>query len=83
MLIVLVHTDRYDRYEVSEKFWHVGELFVFHKFGIHDVLEVRADGDELAYIIQSTNNLPYVPKSIIGRWFGDHAKFIVSNLLQK
>lgn len=58
--------------------WHIGErrpdITPSH------VTEVQADGDELTYIGERFTNLPVDRLGSVVRWFGDHAKFIVSNL---
>lgn len=43
------------------------------------VLEVQADNDELAHIINTMVNIPYSKKLTVQTWYGDHAKFIVAN----
>ena len=60
--------------------WHVGDTVTptFHRLA-HNVLEVQADGDELAHI--RTHNLALVPTGRrMVRFFGDDAKRIVGNL---
>lgn len=47
-----------------------------------EVIEVQADGDELAYILNRFTNLPGFQgrcPSVV-RWFGPTAQFIVANL---
>lgn len=66
--------------------WHVGEPHPLRGMQYHamisGVYEVQADGDELAFIIRKFSNLPNVNAFVVN-WYGDHAKFIVGNLLRK
>jgi hypothetical protein len=51
-------------------------------FQIQEVVEVQADGDELAYILNRAVNLPQRPAHCrVQNWFGDDAKWIVSNII--
>ncbi len=44
------------------------------------VLEIQADGHELAVILQQIEGIPNAPQQRVVRWFGDHAQFIYANL---
>ena len=57
--------------------WHVGKPRPIIE---EEVIEVQADGDELAYIIGSFVNLPRPVEKSVMRWYGDHAKLIAHNL---
>lgn len=66
--------------------WHVGEPRPLEIAGgagsyVHEVIEIQADGDELAYIERHFTNLKTVPGARSVNWFGDDAKFIVKNLV--
>jgi len=59
--------------------WNVGEDFTL----LHDVnsiLDVIADGDELAAIVSQFGNIPTTKYNRAGMWFGDMAVFIVANM---
>lgn len=47
---------------------------------IDTIKSIQADGHELAWILENISGipLPLNPKRTV-RWYGDHAKFIVSN----
>lgn len=64
----------------SEIHWHRGESLP-SDLNIHQVVEVQADGEELEMILLRQENLPVPNRGRVMRWFGDHAKFIVANLL--
>lgn len=55
---------------------HLGEDV--QRYLADQVVEVQADGDELAHILCSMDGLPTTHKPV-QRWFGDDAKFIVGN----
>ena len=57
----------------------MGTRCVLNHNQVHTVREIQADGKELRWILQ---NVQCVPKTIltVQSWFGDDAKFIVSNL---
>jgi hypothetical protein len=62
--------------------WHVGEPSSLIGSLIATVTEVQADGDELQMIRRCATGLPEpVGASKVVHWFGDHAKFIVANLV--
>ena len=44
------------------------------------VVEVQADGDELAYIKRNFENLPMRVNKPEVTWYGDDARFIVGNI---
>ena len=59
--------------------WNVGEDFTL----LHDVnsiLDVIADGDELAAIVAQFDNISTTKYNRVVRWFGDMAAFIVANM---
>lgn len=68
--------------------WHVGTACRVHPKLIPHVCEVEADGDELEFIINNSSGLPSLlpgayPKYYrVQTWYGDHAKWIVGNLLK-
>jgi len=84
MLYIVVRHEHPENYLKPdyETGWHIGEQNPFqHRHAeIERVIEVQADGDELAYIYNKFNNLPTMPLRRVVRWFGDHAKFIAANL---
>lgn len=59
--------------------WHVGQASPIASVSLPRVLDIQADGDELAYIMNRFKNIPVSPGRVVC-WFGDHAKFIVANL---
>lgn len=50
---------------------------------VNKVLSVGATGAELDYILKRFDNLPKKSSDTSGGmyWFGDHAKFIIANLV--
>ena len=74
--------------------WHVGTACRMHPKLMDYVCEVQADGDELAHILNLADNLPCIAIRNTGgqkdggkyyqvqTWYGDHAKWIVGNLLK-
>ena len=70
----------------SEIRWHVGESIPRIWQPENDKLPRRyvdlisASGDELIHIRSTFRGLPDVPGSSIVTWYGDHAKFIYTNL---
>lgn len=72
--------------------WHVGEKNPLDHNEPLFVTEVQADGDELDYILyrirpgtipismEFQKGVKEVTKPV-QRWFGDHAKFIVANVI--
>jgi len=57
--------------------WHVGEtLRVMNTENL--VTEIQADGDELEYLKQNFENLPYSRLARAQNWYGDMAKFIAN-----
>lgn len=60
--------------------WHVGEK-LNTKHATHEVKEIYADGDELSFILQNVEGIPRAKGQRSMRWYGDHARFIVANLL--
>jgi hypothetical protein len=61
--------------------WHLGEekpVNVSH-VNIREVEEIQADGEELIEVLEKFSNIPRTTNRV-QRWFGDLAKFIVSNL---
>lgn len=59
--------------------FHVGQFMTHVVYDADSVLEVQADGDELAHILHTMDNLPYSKTQSVQTWYGDHAKFIVAN----
>ena len=70
----------FGKYENLER-WHIGEGLHLSSSSIQDVIEVRADGDELEHVLHTSIGLPLAPGKKSMRWFGDFAKLIVGNLL--
>jgi hypothetical protein len=61
--------------------WHVGARCL--AVDVHTVVEVQADGDELALIVaMSDGTLPRAAAKRVVSYYGDHAKFIVGNFLR-
>lgn len=75
--------------EREDKTWHVGERFDFNNADFY-VDEVQADGDELEFIIHhcSIDHIlwpyknGYVCRALVLNWYGDTARWIVTNLIQ-
>lgn len=63
----------------SEISWNIGDD-VSTLLYASKVVEIQAYGDELELIIKRFNNIPTPTNCRIVNWFGDTAKFIVSNL---
>ena len=59
--------------------WHIGEKL---RLVSDNVIAVQADGDELIAIEQVCGNIPRAAKPVV-LWFGDHAKFIVANVVPR
>ena len=58
--------------------WHVGEKMP----DVETVTKrVQADGDELRTIRDQITGIPFSNASGVQKWFGDDARFIVSNLV--
>jgi hypothetical protein len=70
----------HDPKALHELDWHIGQPLRGGVQVLHNVLEVQADGDELAWILERSSNLPQTAGRV-QTWFGDHAKFILKNLL--
>ena len=67
--------------------WHVGDVLPFDfRDHVQEVTEVQADGDELQLILDQATGLPMVNRignyPRVQHWYGDHAKWIVANLLR-
>lgn len=62
--------------------WQVGQELCFD-FPPEDIFEIYATEDELAYILDRFDNIPKIKNSVseVQYWYGDHAKFIIANLL--
>jgi hypothetical protein len=58
--------------------WHVKNRLQL-ECGMVDITYIAASGQELEFIINNFNNLPY--KTGFCRWYGDLARFIVGNIL--
>jgi len=58
--------------------WHVGSRPDLDYEA--NVKKVQADGDELLYIQNSFNNIPYHKKARVQSWTGEIAKFIANHL---
>ena len=75
---------------VEDRQWYVGHKFV-EDLNITNVVSVQADGHELEHILSNSTGLPVAKDYIkdgntrmkrrVQTWYGDHAKFIVGNLL--
>ena len=73
--------------------WYLGDQSVIDNYrdkcdvdlcdNAFECVEVQADGDELSHIEKRFTNLPMVTGSRVVTWSGDHAKFILDNLLDK
>lgn len=64
--------------------WFVGkQLRTFIYDHIEHVTHVTASGDELLYVLQRFEELPRLRGNPTTRhtWYGDHAKFILDNLV--
>lgn len=62
--------------------WRVGErenTEVIRKMARH-ATEVKADCDELEFIINHFKNIPRRKNALVVRWYGDLAKLIAGNL---
>lgn len=66
--------------------WAVGKTFD-QPIDASTVSEVVADGNELRIILNRCENIPVAKDGATGKkmdrqhWFGDHARFIVANIL--
>lgn len=60
--------------------WHVGESFDMPNSMVRRVDHVQADGDELIGVESRFSNLPKAYGVRVVTWWGDHARFIASNL---
>jgi len=64
--------------------WHIGEPNPVKSVDlklVKKVQSVQADGDELIHIFHNSENLPLPLYPRVVQWFGDHAKFIVANII--
>jgi hypothetical protein len=64
------------RRPITTSFWLGSDMKVIDAT---KVTEVQADGGELAHIINYMENIPYSKNRAVQTWYGDLAKFIVSN----
>ena len=56
--------------------FHLGVQFTSND--ARDAVEVQLDGDELQHVQNTMSNLPMASRRVVV-YFGDHAKFIISN----
>lgn len=63
--------------------WHIGEKINCQPLHLTTTEEVYADGDELEWIKESFDNIPFHKINRVQNWSGDMARFIASNLPQK
>lgn len=68
--------------EDEHELWEMGGI---RQFLVCEVVEVKATGAELTWILEEFTGLPAVPNKYISeltgvRWFGDDAKFIAQFL---
>jgi len=59
--------------------WHVGEDLTL-RHNVNSIIDVIADGDELAAIVAQFDNISTTKYNRVVRWFGDMAAFIVANM---
>jgi hypothetical protein len=60
--------------------FHIGQVPEYRVGGmIDEVVSVQLDGDELAHLSHSFNNIPFNVKVKVQVWRGDLAKFIIEN----
>ncbi len=57
--------------------WHVGKQNL--PVAMSEIIAIQADGDELEHIKNKMSNIPMTDSRCV-RWYGDMAKFIVSNV---
>ena len=71
--------------KMEQREWHVGEVAPFHPGNLRtwDYVEVQADGDELYHITRCSVFIPHVVAANVMTWFGDDARFILANLINK
>ncbi len=63
---------------IAETVWYVNDNRPAINF--HDVEEIQANGHELHHIYRRFENIPATVGVSVVHWYGDTAKFIVSNL---
>lgn len=74
------------QYETKKTKWRVGDALVSDVDPLA-VLAVVASGDELRVVLNRVDNLPVARDGVTGMkknqqtWFGEHAQFIVANIL--
>lgn len=84
MLYIIADSDQGRPCELG---WHVQDKFTTDKIHLmnlmmKNVTQVQADGDELDLILSKAKNLPHTSERV-QNWHGDHAKWIISNILYK
>jgi hypothetical protein len=67
----------------SSDTWYVGKRidYRYHAEDASINITLQADGDELEYIKRKFNNISTVNGAHVVRWYGDHARFIIGNIL--
>ena len=66
------------KHKTEEITWNVGQRYPV--LDNSQVTQVQADGHELERILHSFSGLPICAEVKVCNWWGDHAKFICSNL---
>lgn len=59
--------------------WHIGQKAPNLDI-TRNAISIQADGDELEYILNQFTDIPKSNTVRVMQWFGDHAKFIATNL---
>jgi hypothetical protein len=88
MLYITYKSDK----TMQQEGWHVGDHNLktpwFKAIPVSEVMEIQADGDELAAVLQTCREtIPCALKRSgkshkrVQTWYGDHAKFIFKNVV--
>lgn len=75
--MALYVTYQNDLNEELVKQWHLGDEKTNQLS--YRAVEIEADGEELAYIIQHFTNVPLANRRVV-KWTGDFATFIWNNI---
>ena len=86
-MLYIIASNSHDLTREHEFGWHVGEKFnditkTQMNHVMKNITQVQADGDELQAILAKSKNLPHTSDRV-QNWHGDHAKWIVSNIVMK
>ncbi len=89
MLIRIESRDWQEKNLAYTAAWRIGTVMEVKPSMVKEVTEIEVDGEELIFILNTFARLPIMVKKDLThwhddkpmRWYGDHARFIVGNLL--